>query len=166
MYSCRLILVSSVSFRSIQYLSFIMPIFAWNVPLVSFIFLKRSRVFPVLLFSSISLHFSLKKAFLSFLAILWNSAFRQIYLYSFSFVFHFSSFLSSLKASSDNHFALLHTYVSWGWFWSPPPVQCYEHLSLFLQALCLSDLIPWIFLSFWLYNCKGFDLIISKWPSI
>ena len=45
-------------------------------------FLKRSLVFPIL-FSSISLHWSLKKAFLSLLAILWNSAFRYLYL-SFS----------------------------------------------------------------------------------
>ena len=40
-------------------------------------FLKRSLVFSILLFSSISLHCSLKKAFLSFLAILWNSACNQ-----------------------------------------------------------------------------------------
>ena len=42
--------------------------------LVSLIFLKRSLVFPILLVSSISLHWSLRKAFLSLLAILWNSA--------------------------------------------------------------------------------------------
>ena len=52
-----------------------MPIFAWNVPLVSLIFLKRSLVFPILVFSSVSLHYSSKKAFLSLLAILWHSAF-------------------------------------------------------------------------------------------
>ena len=46
-------------------------------------FLKRSLVFPILLFSSISLHWSLMKAFLSLLAILWNSAYRCLYL-SFS----------------------------------------------------------------------------------
>ena len=68
---------------SIAFLSFIDPIFAWNVPLVSLIFLKRSLVFPILFFSSISLHWSLRKAFLSLLAILWNSAFRCLYL-SFS----------------------------------------------------------------------------------
>ena len=39
------------------------PIFAWNVPLVSLIVLKRSRVCPILLFSSISLHSSLRKWF-------------------------------------------------------------------------------------------------------
>ena len=43
-------LISSVSVRSIQFLSFIVPFFAWNVPLVSLIFLKRSVVFPILLF--------------------------------------------------------------------------------------------------------------------
>ena len=41
-YSCHLILLSSASVRSIPFLSFIEPIFAWNVPLVSLIFLKRS----------------------------------------------------------------------------------------------------------------------------
>ena len=50
---------------------------------LSLIFLKRSLVFPILLFSSISLHWSLSKAFLSLLAILWNSAFKWVYL-SFS----------------------------------------------------------------------------------
>ena len=64
MYSCQL-LMSSASLQSIPFLSFIVPISAWNVPLVSLIFLKRSLVFPILLFSSISLHWSLKKAFLS-----------------------------------------------------------------------------------------------------
>ena len=44
------ILISSDSFRSIPLLHFIVPIFAWNVPLVSLIFLKKSLVFPILLF--------------------------------------------------------------------------------------------------------------------
>ena len=54
-YSCHLLLPSA-SVRSIPFLSFIEPIFAWNVPLVCLILLKRSLVFPVLLFTSISLH--------------------------------------------------------------------------------------------------------------
>ena len=69
-YSCHLFLISSASVRSIPFLSFIEPIFAWNVPLASLIFLRRSPVLPSLLFSSISLHWSLRKAFLSLLAIL------------------------------------------------------------------------------------------------
>ena len=71
-YSCHLFLTFSASVRSILFLSFIVPIFAWNVPLVSLIFLKRSLVFHILLFSCISLHWSLRKAFLSLHAILWN----------------------------------------------------------------------------------------------
>jgi len=68
------ILISSASVRSIPFLSFIVPIFAWNVPLVSLIFLQKSLAFPILLFSSISLHCSLKKAFLSLLAVLHFSS--------------------------------------------------------------------------------------------
>ena len=70
-YSCHLFLISSASFMSIPFLSFIESIFTWNVPLVSLIFLKRSVVFPILLFSSIFFffHWSLRKAFLSLLAI-------------------------------------------------------------------------------------------------
>ena len=47
-YPCHLFLISSASVRSILFLSFIEPIFSWNVPLVSLIFLKRSLVFPIL----------------------------------------------------------------------------------------------------------------------
>ena len=106
-YSCHLFLISSASVRSTPFLSFIVFTFAWKVPLVSLIFLKRSLVIPILLFSSISLHQSLRKAFLYLLAILWNSAFKWVYI-SFS-TLPFASFLFSAicKASSDNHFASL-----------------------------------------------------------
>ena len=57
-YSCHP-LISSASVRSLQFLSFIEPIFAWNVPLVSLIFLTWSLVFDILLFPSISLHWGL-----------------------------------------------------------------------------------------------------------
>ena len=90
-YSCHLLLISYASIRSILFLSFIEPIFAWNVPLVSLIFFKRSLVFPILLLSSVSLYWSLRKAFLSLLAILWNSAFRCLYL-SFPPLLFFSLF--------------------------------------------------------------------------
>ena len=60
-----------------------MSIFSWNILLVCLIFLKRSLVFPILLFSSISLHWSLRKAFSSLLDILRNFAVKREYL-SFS----------------------------------------------------------------------------------
>ena len=50
-YSCHLFLISSASVRSIPFLSFIVPIFPWNVSLLSLIFLKRSLIFSILLFS-------------------------------------------------------------------------------------------------------------------
>ena len=79
-YSCHLFLISSASIRFILFLSFMVPIIAWNVPLVSLTFLRRPLVFPILLFSSISLHWSLRKGFLSLFAILWNSPFRWFHV--------------------------------------------------------------------------------------
>ena len=73
-------------------------------------FFKRSLVFPILLFSSFSLHWLLRKAFLSLLAILWNSVFRCLYL-SFSPLLFISLLLKAIcKASPDSHFTLLHFF--------------------------------------------------------
>ena len=155
MYSCHLFLISSASVRSIPSLSFIEPIFAWNVPLVSLIFLKRSLVVPILLFSSVSLHWSLRKAFLSLLAILWNSAFKWVYL-SFSPLL-FSSFHSYVRPPQTAIWPFCISF-SWRWSWSLSPVQCHEPLSIVHQALCRLDLLPWIYFSLPLYNHKGFNL--------
>ena len=109
-YSCHLFLIPSISVRSLPLLSFILPIFAWNVSLVSSVFLKWSPVFPVLLFSSISFHCSLKKSFLSLLAILWNSAFRWVYLSLSHLLFASLLFSVICNISSDKHFAFLHFF--------------------------------------------------------
>ena len=93
-YSCHLFLISSASVRSIPFLSFVKPIFAWNVPLVSLIFLNRSVVFLILLFSSISLHWLLRKAFLSLYSL--ELCIHMGISFLFSFAFHFSSFHSYL----------------------------------------------------------------------
>ena len=69
-YSCHYFLISPASVRSIPFLSFIVPIFVWKFPLICLIFLKRSLVFPILVFSSVSLIWSLSKACLSLLAFL------------------------------------------------------------------------------------------------
>ena len=114
-YSCHLFL-SSASVRSIPFLSFIEPIFAWNVALVSLIFFKRSLVFPILLFSSLSLPWWLRKAFLSLLAIPWNSAFRWVYL-SFSpllFALLFSQLFVRPPQATILPFCIS---FSWGWSW-------------------------------------------------
>ena len=109
MYCCYF-LIFCASLRSLLSLSFIVPILAWNIPLISLIFLNRSLVFPILMFNYISLHCSFKKAFLLPLAVLWNSAFSWVYL-SLS-PLPFNSLLSSdiCKAFSDNHFAVLNFF--------------------------------------------------------
>ena len=157
MYSCHL-LISSTFNRSMPFLPFVVSIFAWNVRLVSVIFLKSPIVSPILLFSSISLQWSLRKTFLSFLDILWNSEFKWVYLSFSPLPLAYLLFIAICKASSDNHFAFLYFFFSWGWSWSLSFVQCHEPPSIVLQALCLSDLIPWICLSLPLYNHKGFDV--------
>ena len=101
---------------------------ASNDPLVFLTFLKRFLVFPILLLSSISSHCSPRKAFLSLLAILWNSPFRWVYL-SFSRLPLASLLLTAIcKASSNNHLPFCVSFY-FGWFWSLPLVQCYEPLS-------------------------------------
>ena len=134
-YSCHLFLISSASVMSVVFLCFIDPIFAWNVPLVALIFLKTFLVFPIVLFSCISFHWSLKKAFLSLLAILWNSAFKWEYP-SFSPLLLLPVFSQLFVRSPQTTILPFCISSSWGWFWSPPPVQCYEPLSIILQVLC------------------------------
>ena len=109
-YSGHLFLISSASVRSIVFLSFIVPIFAWNVPLISPVFLKRSLVFPLLLFSSTSLHWSLKKALC--LSLLFSGTLHSVQYSFLYFLLLFTSHLSSAicKASSDNRFAFLHFF--------------------------------------------------------
>ena len=156
-YCCYLFLISSASVQSIPLLSFIVLIFAWNVPLVSLIFLKRSLVFPILLFPLFLCidHWGR----LSYLSLLFFGT-----LYSNEYLFPFLLCLLCLVFSQlfvrPPWTTILPFYISfsWGWSWSLPPVQCHKPLSIVLQALSLSDLILWIYLSLPLYNCKGFDL--------
>ena len=75
--------------------------------MVSLVFLKRSLVFPILLFSSFSLHCSLRKAFLF---ILWNSSFKWEYISFSPLPFASLLFPAICKASSDNHLAFLYFF--------------------------------------------------------
>ena len=130
-------------------------------PLVSLILLKRSLVFPILLFSSISLRWSLRKAFLPLLAILWNSAFKWVYL-SFSPLPLASLLFSDIyKTSLDNHFVLLN-FFSWVLI-----IASYTMSWTFIHSSSgtLSNLVPWIYLSFPLYDNNGFYLVIPEMSS-
>ena len=90
-YSCHLFLISSASVRSIPFLSFIEPVFAWNVPLVSLIFLKGSLIFPV---SVVFLYFLALIAEEDFLISPWcylELCIQTLISFLFSFAFRFSS---------------------------------------------------------------------------
>ena len=108
-YACHLFSISSISIRSLPFLSLFVPIFGRNVPLIFPIFL-RSLVFPLLLFSSVSLHCPLKKVFLLLLAILWNFAFSWVYLSLSSLLFAPLLSLAICRAYADNYFAFLHLF--------------------------------------------------------
>ena len=99
-------LISSVSVRSILFLSFIVPIFAWSVPLVSLNFLEEIS----------SLSHSIVFLYL-FALITWEgflispcSVFRWQYLSFSPLPFASLLFPAICKASSDNHFAFLHFF--------------------------------------------------------
>ena len=76
---------------------------------------------------------------------------------SFIFSFAFSFFTQLFVRPPQTTILLFCISFSWGWSWFLPPVQCHEPPSIVHQALCLSDLIPWIYLSLPLYTHK--DLI-------
>ena len=72
----------------------------------------------------------------------------------FSFAFHFfSQWFVRPPQKTILPFCIS---LQCGWLWSLPPVQYHKPLFIALQALCLSDLIPWIYLSVLLYNCRDF----------
>ena len=120
-------------------------------------FLEEISSFSQSIVSSVSLPWSLRKAFLSLLAILVNSAFKWVifpFLLCLSLLF-FSQLFVRPPQTTIWPFCIS---FSWGRSWSLPPVQCHEPPSIVLQALCLLDLIPWIYFSLPLYNRKEFDL--------
>ena len=75
--------------------------------------------------SSISLLCSLRKAFLSLRAIVWNSAFRWVCL-SFSPLPFTSVVFSAILRPLQTTILPFCLSFSWGWSWSLPPVQCHE----------------------------------------
>ena len=107
------------------------------------------------------LHYSLKKAFLSLLALLWNFAFRQVYL-SFS-ALPFASLISSAicKASSYNPFTFFHFFFLRMVLIT---TSCTMLENCFHRSSgALSDIIPWSYLSLPLYN--GIVTSYYKWLS-
>ena len=94
-YSCYLFLISSVSLRSLPCLSFIVPIFAWNVPLVSLIFWRDLYSFPLYCFPVFLCIVHLRR--LCYLSLLFFGTLHSVGIFfPFAFAFHFASFLRYL----------------------------------------------------------------------
>ena len=110
-YSCHLFLIAYVSVRSTSFLSFIEPIFAWNVPLVSLIFLKRFLVFSILFFSFYLFSLITEEVFLISPCYSLEICIQMGISFLFSFAFSFSSFLSYLKVLVRQPFCLLHFFL-------------------------------------------------------
>ena len=132
-YSCHLFLISSTFVRSIPFLSLFSPSLHEMFLGISNFLEEISIVFPILLFSSIPLHCSLRKAFLSLLAILWNCTFKWVYLSFFPLLHPSLVFTAICKASSDSYFAFF--FFSWIWSWSLSSAQCHEPPSIVHQSL-------------------------------
>ena len=105
MYSLHLFLISSMSTRSLPFLSFILHIFWQNAPLMSHIFLKRS----------------LACSLLSFLLLLNIVHWRRSTFPSLPF---FSLFVVLLLFVKALQIITLHScfYFSLRWFCLPPPI--------------------------------------------
>ena len=115
-YSFHLFFISFASIRSLLFLSFIVSIFGWNK--CSFDFSKFLEEISSLTLSVVVLHSfdcSLRKAFLSVLAVLWNSTFSCVSL-SLSPLLFASLLPSAICKASSNHFAFLRFFPHWDGF--------------------------------------------------
>ena len=151
LYSCHLFLISFASVRSIPFLSFIEPIFAWNVPLVCLIFLMRS----------LSLSFSI--VFLYFFALITEEGFLISPRYSlelciqmgisFLFSFCFSRLFFSQLFVKPPQIAILPFLHFFFLGMVLLPVSCtMSRTSVHSSSGILSHLVPWNYLSLPLCN--------------
>ena len=104
--------------------------------LVSLVLFKTSLFFPILLFSSISLHWLLKKAFLSVLVTLWDSH-SNGYIFPFLLCLSLLFFHQLFLRPPQTIILPFCTSFSWEWSLSLPPVQCQEHLSIVFGTLSI-----------------------------
>ena len=110
-YSYNIFSISFASVKSLLFLSFIMahPCLKCSLDISSFL-----EEIPSLSHSIVFFYFFVliteKGFFLSLLAILWNSAFKGVYLTFSSLLSASLLFTAICKASSDSHFAFLHFF--------------------------------------------------------
>ena len=96
-----------------------------------------------------------KEVFL--ISIVWNFAFKWVYLFFSPLLFASILFKAICKTSSDSHFAFSHFFFL-GMVLIPVSCTMSRTSVHSSQALYLSDLVLEIYFSLPLYNFKGFDL--------
>ena len=133
-FSCHLVLISSASVSSIPFLSFIEPIFAWNVPLISLIFLRRLLVFPILLFP---LFFRIDHwGRLSYLSqLFFGTLHLNGNIFPFLLCILLLFFSQLFVRPSQTAIFLFWISFSWGWSWSMSHVEYHEPASIVLLAI-------------------------------
>ena len=141
-YSCHLFLISSASVRSIPlWYVFYCAHFCMKCSLGISDFLEE---ISSLSHSVVFLYFfalMAEEGFFYLLAILWNSAFRCLYL-SFSPLLFTSLLFTAICKPPQTAILLFCISFSWRWSWFLYPLQCHESPSIVHQALYLSDLVP------------------------
>ena len=127
-YSYHLFLVSSASVRSLPFLSFIEPICAWNVPLVSLIFSGLSQSIVFLYFFALIPEEGFLISALLFPGTLYSNGCIVPFLLCLSLLL-FSQLFVRPTLTTILPFCVS---FSWAWSWSLPPVQCHKALSIVL----------------------------------
>ena len=134
---------------------FIMAILAWNISLIPPIFLKRYLVFSSLFYLPLFLCiFHWRRP--SYLSLLISGALHLIeYIFSFLHCLSPLFFLQLFAKLPKQPHGLPAFLFLWDGF------GCCLYIMLLTSihhALCLWGLIPWLYSSPLLYNCKGFDI--------
>ena len=157
--SCHLFLISSASVRSLSFLSYIVPILAWNVPLISNFLEEIFNLSQSFIFLSLCIVHLRRPSYLSVLFSGIPHSFGCI----FPFLPCFSLFSSAIcKASSDNHFAFLHFFFFGMVLVTASCTMLWTSVHS-LQALCLPNLNLRTCSSPPLYNHRDLIQVICEW---
>ena len=136
-YSWHLFLISSASVRSIPFLSFIVPIFAWNVPLVSHFLEETSNLSHSIVFLYFFALITEEGLLLpcnpcDFSLLLFGTLHSNEYIFPFLLCFSLLFFSQLFVRPPQTGILSFCISFPWGWSWSLPPVQCQKPPSIVL----------------------------------
>ena len=136
----------------------IVTIFAWNIPFISLVFLKRSLVFPIYcfpLFLCIDYWVRLSYLSLLFFETLHSDGYVFLFLLCLKLLV-FSQLFVRAPYKKDSHFAFVHFFfLGMVLITASCPMSW---TSIHSSSGTLSDIIPWIYLLLPMYSHKGYDL--------